>query len=72
MAELRTEVGRSYPIGTAFELSTTAPGRSWRRLVDTAAESPLDCCDPPEPLDGGRQHYTCQSRSSVVLVSCSN
>ena len=33
-----------------FELPATAAGRAWRRLVDTALESPQDFCDPPVPL----------------------
>ena len=52
-----------------FELPAAAAGRSWRRLVDTALESPLDFCDPPLPLDAGPAQYMVQARSSVVLVS---
>jgi glycogen operon protein len=52
-----------------FELPATAGGRTWRRLVDTALESPLDFCDPPALLSDGKAKYTCQARSSVVLVS---
>ena len=52
-----------------FELPTTATGRTWRRLVDTARASPQDFCDPPVPLAAGEPKYTCQSRSSVVLMS---
>ena len=52
-----------------FELPATGTGRAWRRLVDTALESPLDFCDPPVPLPASSEKYTCQARSSVVLVS---
>jgi glycogen operon protein len=52
-----------------FELPSTTSGRTWRRMVDTALESPLDFCDPPAPLAAGTATYTCQARSSVVLVS---
>jgi len=53
----------------AFELPASAAGCIWRRLVDTALESPLDFCDPPVTLDAGRRTYTSRARSSVVLVS---
>jgi glycogen operon protein len=52
-----------------FALPKTAMGRVWRRMVDTALESPLDFCDPPATLTAGTGTYTCQARSSVVLVS---
>ena len=52
-----------------FELPATETGRAWRRLVDTALESPLDFCDPPVLLASGQREYTCRARSSVVLVS---
>jgi glycogen operon protein len=52
-----------------LELPVTAKGRAWRRMVDTALESPQDVCDPPVPLASGQEKYTCQARSSVVLVS---
>ncbi len=53
-----------------FELPATVTGQAWRRLIDTAVESPEDFCDPPALLAGGQRQYTCQARSSVVLVSC--
>jgi isoamylase len=52
-----------------FELPEPAPGRAWRRLLDTALESPEDFCDPPAALASGLGKYACQPRSSVVLVS---
>jgi glycogen operon protein len=52
-----------------FELPATGAGRVWQRMVDTGLESPLDFCDPPVPLAAGGAKYTCQSRSTVVLVS---
>jgi isoamylase len=52
-----------------FELPATRAGRAWRRMVDTALESPLDFCSPPALLAAGEPKYTCQPRSSVVLVS---
>ncbi len=52
-----------------FAVPSAEEGHCWRRLVDTAIESPEDFCDPPAPLAGGQEKYTCQARSSVVLVS---
>ncbi len=52
-----------------FALPESASGREWRRLVDTALDSPQDFCDPLTSLTNGQQHYSCQARSSVVLVS---
>ena len=52
-----------------FDLPPTAAGREWRRVVDTALESPQDFCAPPAVLPNGQSQYACQPRSSVVLVS---
>ncbi|WP_339910846.1 glycogen debranching protein GlgX [Symmachiella dynata] len=52
-----------------FDLPPTAAGCEWRRVVDTAIESPQDFCAPPAVLPNGQSQYACQPRSSVVLVS---
>ncbi len=52
-----------------FELPTTDVGHQWMRVVDTYRESPNDFSDPPDELSGEPQHFTCQARSAVVLVS---
>lgn len=51
-----------------FALPETKTGKEWRRLVDTALESPQDFCDPPAPIDATQKTYSCRPRSSVVLV----
>lgn len=55
-----------------FELPAAGAGRRWHRLVDTWLEAPLDISNPPVALDPGLRKYTCQPRSSVVLVARAN
>jgi isoamylase len=51
-----------------FELPPATSGGSWRRLIDTALESPDDFGEPPQQLASGQEEYACQARSSAVLV----
>jgi glycogen operon protein len=53
-----------------FELPKLAPGKTWRRFVDTTLEAGADALEPGSeaPLDGGRS-MTAGPRSVVVLVA---
>ena len=51
-----------------FALPPLAAGAQWRRLMDTARESPDDLCAPPAALSPGQTSYRCEARSSVVLI----
>jgi isoamylase len=53
-----------------FELPSLSPGNryEWRRVIDTALESPQDCCERAEPIETGAS-YQAESRSVVLLVA---
>lgn len=52
-----------------FELPALPPGRQWRRIVDTALDSPADFCTPinAPPADPGP--YPAQAHSVVLLLA---
>ncbi|HEY9857604.1 MAG TPA: glycogen debranching protein GlgX [Stenomitos sp.] len=54
------------PAALAFEIPQL-PGRSWKRLVDTALESPLDFADPGHELLITEPTYLVTDRSIVIL-----
>lgn len=52
-----------------FELPRATSGHAWHRFIDTALDSPLDICPSPWATLNEQEIYSCQARSSVVLVS---
>ena len=54
-----------------FALPPLPQGAVWRRLIDTAMESPNDISSSPISLTAGQRSYKCEARSSIVLIrSC--
>jgi glycogen operon protein len=51
-----------------FELPRPAPGRSWRRAVDTSLPSPEDLAPVGEEPTWSSDGYEVAARSVVVLV----
>ncbi len=51
-----------------FELPPLPQGEAWRRLIDTALDSPHDINNSPTPLITGQTPYRCEARSSIVLI----
>jgi glycogen operon protein len=53
-----------------FELPPLPAGNrdGWRRVIDTALESPEDCCERARPIETGAT-YRAESRSVVMLVA---
>jgi len=52
-----------------YELPRLAPGKTWRRFVDTQREPPEDAAEPDaEPALDGQRTYAVGPRSVVVLV----
>jgi isoamylase len=51
-----------------FELPALPHGEAWRRLIDTALDSPNDVNNSPTPLITGQTQYRCEARSSIVLM----
>jgi glycogen operon protein len=53
-----------------FELPPLPPGRQsgWQRVIDTALDSPEDCCERATPIETGGA-YRAESRSVVLLVA---
>ena len=51
-----------------FALPPLPQGKTWRRLIDTAIESPNDINSAPTPLAAGQGSYRCEARSSIVLM----
>jgi isoamylase len=55
--------------GHSFELPRLAPGKTWRRFVDTSLEAPGDAAEPgAEPVLRAQKSYSVGPRSTVVLV----
>ncbi len=53
----------------AFELPRLAPGKCWRRFVDTGREPPEDVAEPgAEPVLRAQRAYPVGPRSTVVLL----
>jgi glycogen operon protein len=53
-----------------FDLPPLPPGpqSGWQRVIDTALESPEDCCERAAPIESGGT-YRAESRSVVLLVA---
>ncbi|QDT75589.1 glycogen debranching protein GlgX [Lacipirellula limnantheis] len=51
-----------------FALPSLPQGAAWRRLIDTALESPNDISSSPISLTTGQRNYRCEARSSLVLI----
>lgn len=54
------------PLG--FVLPPLEQSVAWRRLIDTALESPNDISSSPTSLSAGQSSYRCEARSSIVLM----
>ena len=57
------------PLAIELPPRTEGPHQGWRRLVDTALESPDDVCEGPDLLPVQDETYLVQPRSVVILVA---
>lgn len=51
-----------------FALPSLPQSEAWRRVIDTALESPNDISSSPTSLAAGQSSYRCEARSSIVLM----
>jgi glycogen operon protein len=57
------------PVAQSFTVPALAPVRSWRLLVDTAAESPADFVDEKRATEVGHRDVYVKAMAVVVLIS---